>query len=102
MFIYKWKPYSTFDFDYVIATHQFFPSNYLIRNIPKDKQPVRNKVRELYNQGWNYTKIHKYLLKNSYEISTHRTSIDCMIKKMNKGDEFLIQPILDDIENFRV
>ena len=71
-------------FDYVITTHQFFPSNYFIKDIPKNRQPIRKKVRELFNQGWGYTKIHKYLLKNGYEVSKHRTSIDCMIKKMKK------------------
>ena len=89
-------------FDYVITTHQFFPSNYFIKDIPKNRQSIRNKVRELFNQGWGYTKIHKYLLKNGYKVSKHRTSIDCMIKKMKKRDEFFTQPILDGIGNFRV
>ena len=89
-------------FDYVITTHQFFPSNYFIKDIPKNRQPIRKKVRELFNQGWGYTKIHKYLLKNGYEVSKHRTSVDCMIKKMKNRDEFFTQPILDGIGNFRV
>ena len=89
-------------FDYVITTHQFFSSNYFIKDIPKNRQPIRKKVRELFNQGWGYTKIHKYLLKNGYEVSKHRTSIDCMIKKMKKRDEFFSQPIIDGIGNFRV
>ena len=89
-------------FDYVITTHEFNPSNYFSKVIPKDKQYLRDKVRELHNQGLGYTKIHQYLTKNGYEIGKSRTTVHSMIKKMKNRDDFFTQPILDGIGNFRV
>ena len=57
---------------------------------------------ELHNQGWGYTKIHRYLVDNGFEIGKSRTTVDSMIKKMKKRDEFFSQPIIDGIGNFRV
>ena len=57
---------------------------------------------ELHNKGWGYTKIHTYLRKNGFEIGKSRQTVNTMIKKMKKRDEFFSQPILDGIGNFRV
>ena len=57
---------------------------------------------ELHNKGWGYTKIHRYLVKNGFEIGKSRTTVYSIIKKINKRDEFLSQPIIDGIGNFRV
>ena len=57
---------------------------------------------ELHNKGWGYTKIHRYLLKNGFEIGKNRTTVDSIIKKIKKREEFLSQPIIDGIQNFRV
>ena len=57
---------------------------------------------KLYNKGWGYTKIHRYLVDNGFEIGKSRTTVDSMIKKMKKRDEFFSQPIIDGIGNFRV
>ena len=56
----------------------------------------------LHNKGWGYTKIHRHLIKNGYKIGKSRTTVDSMIKKMKKRDEFFSQTILDGIGNFRV
>ena len=56
----------------------------------------------LHNKGWGYTKIHRYLVKNGFEIGKSRTTVDSIIKKIKKRDEFLSQPIIDGIGNFRV
>ena len=93
-----WRPYLTFDF--VLITHQFNPSQYS-REF-KDREPIQDIVMKLHNKGWGYTKIHRHLLQNGFEIGKSRTTVDKILKKMKKRDEFLSQPIMDGIGNFRV
>ena len=57
---------------------------------------------KLHNKGWGYTKIHHHLIKNGFEIGKSRTTVDSIIQKINKREEFLSQPIIDKIGNFRV
>ena len=89
-------------FDYVIKTHQFNPTPYFTKQLSNDRIKTQDKVRELHNQGLGYTKIHQYLVKKGYEIGKSRTTVDSIIKKIKKRDEFFTQPILDGIGNFRV
>ena len=51
---------------------------------------------------WGYTKIHHHLIKNGFNIGKSRTTVDKILKKMKKKHEYLSQPILDGIGNFRV
>ena len=88
-------------FDYVITTHQFNPSPYY-RELSNDRKKLHNKVMELHNKGWGYTKIHTYLRKNGFKIGKSRTTVYTMIKKMKKRDEFYHQSIMDGYGNFRV
>ena len=46
-----------------------------------------------------YTKIHRYLLKNGFEIGKSKTTVDSIIKKIKKREQFLSQLIIDEIEN---
>ena len=55
-----------------------------------------------HNKGWGYNKIHRHLLKNGFEIGKSRTTVNSIIKKIKKREEFLSQPIIDKIGNFRV
>ena len=89
-------------FDYVITTHQFNSTPYFTKQLSDSRIKIQNKVRELHNQGIGYTKIHRYLMENGFEIGKSRTTVDSMIKKMKKRDEFLSQPIIDGIGNFRI
>ena len=56
----------------------------------------------LYHEGWGYTKIHKYLLKNGFKIGKSRTCVDSIIKKRLKREEFLNQPITEEYRNFDI
>ena len=56
----------------------------------------------LHNKGWGYTKIHHHLIKNGFEIGKSRTTVDSIIKKVKKREEFLSQPVIDKIGNFRI
>ena len=57
---------------------------------------------KLNNKGWGYTKIHRYLVQNRFKIGKSRTTVDSIIKKIKKRREFLSQPIIGGIGNFRV
>ena len=89
-------------FDYIITSHQFNPTPYFTKELNDDRINTQNKIRELHKQGLGYTKIHQYLVKNGYKIGKSRTTVDSIIKKMKKRDEFFSKPILDGIGNFRV
>ena len=94
-----WKPYLTFDF--VLTTHQFNPTPFFREY--QDRKIVRDKVWELHNKGWGYTKIHRYLLENNFEVGKNRTCVHTMIKKRKKREEILNQPVLEDgFKNFRL
>ena len=92
------KPF--FVFNYTITTHQFNPSQYS-REF-KDRKPIQDIVMKLHNKGWGYTKIHTHLRENGFKIGKSRTTVNSIIKKMKKREEFLSQPIIDRIGNFRV
>lgn len=88
-------------FDYIFTTHQFNPSPYY-RQLSDDRMKLHKEIMKLHNEGWGYTKIHTYLIKNGYKIGKSRTTVHSIIKKMEKRDEFYHQPIMDGYGNFRV
>ena len=57
---------------------------------------------KLHKRRWVYTKIHRHLVENGFEIGKSRTTVDSIIKKIKKREEFLSQTIVSEIENFRV
>ena len=95
----RWKPFLCFD--YTITTNQFHTTNYK-KPLSKDRIRLHEEIMKLHNKGWGYTKIHRHLIENGFEIGKSRTTVDCIIKKMKKRKEFLSQPIKDGLDNFRV
>ena len=94
-----WKPYIVFD--YIIKTHLFNPTQYLTTN--KVRETIRDKVWELHNKGWGYTKIHHYLVDNDYEVGKSRTVVKSMLNKRIKRERFLNQPIIENgYSDFRI
>ena len=63
---------------------------------------LHNEITKLINKGWGYTKIHTHLRKNGFKIGKSRQTVNTMIKKMKKRDEFYHQSIMDGYGNFRV
>ena len=90
------KPY--FMFNYIIKSQFFHKSNYK-KPLSKNRIRLHNEIMRLHNKGWGYTKIHRHLLKIGYEIGKSRTTVDSIIKKIKKREEFLSQTIIDRIEN---
>jgi len=78
---------------YIFSVHQFK------REYP-EREIIRKKVWELHKEGWGYTKIHRYLKNNGFEIGNSRTTVDSMIKKMKKREfitkrEFSLRKYVD-------
>jgi hypothetical protein len=97
-----WENYLPFlVFEHIITTHQFNPTNY--SRTYQDRKVIQDKVWELHNKGWGYTKIHHYLVDNGYEVGKSRTVVDSMIKKRIKRERTLNQPIIiDKFVDFRM
>ena len=95
----RWKPFLCVD--YIITTHQFHSTNYR-KPISKNRIRLHKEIMKLHNKGWGYTKIHRHLNENGFEIGKSRTTVDSIIKKIKKREEFLSQPIIDGIGNFRI
>jgi len=94
-----WVPHLTFTFTIVtikLSIHQY-------RRTYSERKEVRDKVWELHKKGWGYTKIHKYLINNGYEIGKSRTTVDGMIKKMKKREYILgLQDQIRKYEDFKI
>ena len=102
MFNVGWDKLNPFlVFDYTITTNQFHTTNYR-KPLSKNRQKLHNEIMRLHNKGWGYTKIHRHLLNNGFEIGKSRTTEDSIIIKIKKRKKFLSQPIIDEIGNFRV
>ena len=86
-------------FDYSVSLNKFSPSPYFYKNI-SDRKELHDKVWELHSEGWGYTKIHQYLIKNDYEIGTSRTTVYRMLKKLKKRKEVLSQNEIGEYRNF--
>ena len=95
----RWKPFLCFD--YIITTHEFHSTNYR-KPLSKNRIHLHKEIMKLHNKGWGYTKIHRHLLKNEFKIGKSRTTVNSIIQKINKREEFLSQTIISEIENFRV
>ena len=95
----RWKPFLCFDRK--ITTNQFHSTNYR-KPLSKDRICLHKEIMRLHNKGWGYTKIHRHLVNNGFEIGKSRTIVDSIIKKIKKREEFLSQTIISEIENFRV
>ena len=81
-------------FEHIVTTHHFNPTQYYRKY--QDRKVIQDKVWELHNKGWGYTKIHHNLVDNNYEVGKSRTVVDSMIKKRIKKERILNQPIIID------
>ncbi len=79
----------------------FNPTPYF-RNY-QERKPIQDKVWELHNKGWGYTKIHTYLVEKGFQVGKSRTVVDSMIKKRIKRERILNQSIkVDKYVDFRL
>ena len=99
-FLYdRWKPHLVFE--YVITTHKFNPTNYSVD--VSHRENLHKEIMKLHELGWGYTKIHRHLRENGFQIGKSRTTVDSIIKKIKKRNEFLNQPTYKSgFQDFRI
>ena len=95
----RWKPFLCFDRK--ITTNQFHSTNYR-KPLSKDRICLHKEIMRLHNKGWGYTKIHRHLVNNGFEIGKSRTTVDSIIKKIKKRKEFLSNNNKGRFGSFRV
>ena len=82
-----WYPYLIV---YVqILSHKFSPSPYFTHK--HDRKSIHSRINELRSEGLGYKRIHKVLVKEKFEIGKSPTTVDHMIKKMDRRDRILNQ-----------
>ena len=94
-----WKPYLVFE--YVITTHKFNPTMYTYSDV-SHRENLHNTIMKLHEQGWGYTKIHRHLRENGFQIGKSRTTVYSMIKRIKKRKQFLSNEKKGRFGSFRV
>ena len=87
MSIVRWCPYLIV---YVqIVSHKFSPSPYFTHK--HNRKSIHNRIKELRTSGYGYRKIHKVLVREKFKIGKSPTTVDHMIKKMDRRERILNQ-----------
>ena len=86
-------------FDFYVSLNKFSPSQYFSKDISHRKE-LHDIIWKFHLQGWGYTKIHQYLLKNDFEIGKSRTSVYHILKKLKKRKKVLQQSEVGEYRNF--
>ena len=72
-----------------VVSHKFSPSPYFTHK--HNRKSIHNRINELRSDGLGYRKIHKVLVSEKFKIGKSRTTVDSMIKKMDRRDKILNQ-----------
>jgi len=88
-------------FNHYIKTHMLTPS-YYHNSLRKDKEILHTEIFKLYNKGLGYRRIHKKLIEKGVKVAKSPTTIDFIIKKRLKRNEFLNQTITDEYNNYDI
>lgn len=88
-------------FNHYIKTHMLTPS-YYHNPLSRDKEILHAEIFKLYNKGLGYRQIHKRLIEKGIKVAKSPTTIDFIIKKRLKRNEFLNQLIIDIYRNFEI
>ena len=91
-----WCPYLVV---YVqIISHKFSPTPYYTHK--HHRKSIHDRIKDLRTSGYGYRKIHKVLVSEEFEIGKSPTTVDHMIKKMDRRERILNQK--DKVEMFKV
>jgi hypothetical protein len=88
-------------FDYSVSLNKFSSSPYFSKDISHRKE-LHDIIWKFHLQGWGYTKIHQYLLKNDFEIGKSRTTVYHILKKLKKRKRVLSQNEIGEYRNFNL
>ena len=72
-----------------IVSHKFSPSPYFTHK--HDRKSIHSRINELRSEGLGYRKIHKVLVSEKFKIGRSPTTVDHMIRKMDRRDRILNQ-----------
>ena len=72
-----------------IVSHKFSPSPYFTHKY--DRKSIHKRINELRSDGLGYKRIHKVLVSEKFKIGKSPTTVDSMIKKMDRRDRILNQ-----------
>ncbi len=88
-------------FTFYTITHKLVPSNYF-KPLTKNRLKLHKEIVRLQKKGLGYKKIHKELIKNGFKIGKSPTTVHSIIKKMEKRDKFLNQPVIEGYKDFDI
>ena len=66
------------------------------------RKNLHKEIMKLHNKGWGYSKIHRYLRKNRFEIGESQTIVYSIIKRIIQREEFLSNKEKSRFVGFRV
>ena len=72
-----------------VITHKFSPSPYFTHK--HNRKSIHKRINELRSDGLRYRRIHKVLVREKFKIGKSPTTVDSMIKKMDRRDRILNQ-----------
>ena len=78
-----------------IISHKFSPSPYFTHKY--DRKSIYKRINELKSEGLGYKRIHKVLVSEKFKIGKSPTTVDSMIKKMDRRDRILNQKVVVEI-----
>ena len=78
-----------------VITHKFSPSPYFTHK--HNRKSIHNRINELRSDGLGYRKIHKVLISEKFKIGKSPTTVDSMIKKMDRRNKILNQKVVVEI-----
>ena len=88
-------------YDFYSETHFLVPSQYHIP-LSEDKQKLHTEIFNLHKQGIGYRKIHRELVKKGFKIGKSPSTVHSIIKKREKREKFLNQPVIEEYRNFDI
>ncbi len=66
------------------------------------RENLHKTIMKLHNEGWGYTKIHKYLRENGFEIGKSPSTVYSMIKRIKKRNIYFSKKDNEKFEGFRI
>ena len=72
-----------------VISHKFSPSPYYTHK--HHRKSIHNRIKELRSEGLGYRRIHRVLTDEEFEIGESPTTVDSMIKKMDRRNFILKQ-----------
>ena len=88
-------------FDFYTKTHLLVPSSYHIP-LSKGREKLHKVIFKLHKQSLGYKKIHKRLVEKGFKIGKSPSTVDSIIKKRMKREEFLNRPVFEEYRSFDI